>query len=71
MEKKPYVVMPFTLPGTSRIAYRIQVSPEYGKCPELPVKRGILNGKHLVYPTEKQAKNNMQRFTRMYFQQEG
>jgi len=69
MRKKPYVVVPFTLPGTSRLAYRIQVSPEYGKCPELPVKRGILNGKKLVYPMEKQAKVNMYRFTSMYFQE--
>jgi hypothetical protein len=61
------MVVPFTIPGTTRAAYRIQVSPEYGKCPELPIKRGILTGKHLVYPTEKQAKANMQRFTRMYF----
>ena len=71
MDKKPYIVASFTIPGTSRTAYRIQVSPEYGKCPELPVKRGILSGKTLVYPMEKQAKANMQRFTRMYFLQEG
>ena len=64
---KPYIITTFRVGTVS--GFRIETSKEYGKVPELPVKKGILTGKNRDFPTEEQAKRALKRFEKQYFAQ--